>query len=580
MQAQDIFYVDPASGDNGNSGTEQYPWADLNPAEWTNGCTLKLKGALLISSPLTISYDITIEGINDDAALMGCSDDDFAAFSGTSDVMFQVSGGWTLTAKNITLKNWKRTGDGDGGMILNNGILNFDNVVISKAQCTASAKGGAIFSNGAFTLNNTEFNECIATQGGAVFINWWGGTNKGVFEGCKFIENSTDIGSTVDYPGGGAIWMQGTAINVSFDGCLFDSNKCTNANSKSNARGGAIKVQGFGGEFEFLTFTMKNSTAMNNESLTGGGFLVMEHNQPGTYDFNFINNVFYKNKASAGDEHANGQCMMFGGGNEGTGIEGSFVFINNTSLMNNDPNNTGYDQNSYFIEGFGNSFKYIMVNNLLVDRYVDENTTAGYGLVVSENPNYLSDDYTISNNILDGFGGWYETSWSDAFLCYFRDCNDGTNVESSMASVGLDDKLTTPATGVPYIELLSAGSLAVDKGLNSLIVGSDEMIPESDIRGVAIYNGTKDIGAYEYNDFGSGINNSLSSGAFAYPNPFTDYLFLPDDFASVKIYNVSGICCLSANDVQSIDVSLLPAGVYVLKAINKNGKTFVQTVLK
>lgn len=56
----------------------------------------------------------------------------------------------------------------------------------------------------------------------------------------------------------------------------------------------------------------------------------------------------------------------------------------------------------------------------------------------------------------------------------------------------------------------------------------------------------------------------------AYPNPVRDALYLSQEVDEIKIYSLLGQQVLSASNVQSVNVSGLPKGVYILSIVNKN----------
>jgi hypothetical protein len=59
--------------------------------------------------------------------------------------------------------------------------------------------------------------------------------------------------------------------------------------------------------------------------------------------------------------------------------------------------------------------------------------------------------------------------------------------------------LTVPANGgIPYLPITNHTGTAVDFGISSVIVGSTNIVPQTDITGQAIWGASKDAGAYEY----------------------------------------------------------------------------------
>ena len=85
----------------------------------------------------------------------------------------------------------------------------------------------------------------------------------------------------------------------------------------------------------------------------------------------------------------------------------------------------------------------------------------------------------------------------------------------------------------------------------------------SDITG---FTGTHQCGG------GTGIDETKDSPALAvYPNPVKDVLNIATDkpVHSIHVYNVYGSEVLRAADTNRIDVSHLPAGVYMVRADGK-----------
>jgi hypothetical protein len=84
--------------------------------------------------------------------------------------------------------------------------------------------------------------------------------------------------------------------------------------------------------------------------------------------------------------------------------------------------------------------------------------------------------------------------------------------KSDLAKLGLADAASTDKL-VPYLPIVDAQSILIDKGRESLVVNSVELIPAQDMLGMLV-NNKKDIGSFEYEGLATGIgklavNNSL-----------------------------------------------------------------------
>jgi len=79
----------------------------------------------------------------------------------------------------------------------------------------------------------------------------------------------------------------------------------------------------------------------------------------------------------------------------------------------------------------------------------------------------------------------------------------------------------------------------------------------------------------------AGISKSEQKNVQCFPNPFTDKIEIntKEEIISVELYDLSGKK-VAESDALSIDTSLTLPGIYVLKALAKNGEIYHQKVLK
>ena len=81
--------------------------------------------------------------------------------------LFRVSGGVTLTLRNIVLDAFNSAGE-VGGAILSNGTLVLENTTIQYSQTDADASGGAIYSTDQVIIRNSTLRKNSAGSGGAL----------------------------------------------------------------------------------------------------------------------------------------------------------------------------------------------------------------------------------------------------------------------------------------------------------------------------------------------------------------------------------------------------------------------------
>lgn len=79
----------------------------------------------------------------------------------------------------------------------------------------------------------------------------------------------------------------------------------------------------------------------------------------------------------------------------------------------------------------------------------------------------------------------------------------------------------------------------------------------------------------------AGVQEFVSNGTLVYPNPFDNTIFLSPNFRGiVTIYDAVGNSVFQSSGTQSIDVSHLSSGVYLVKMLNMEGITEVNRLIK
>jgi len=109
---------------------------------------------------------------------------------------------------------------------------------------------------------------------------------------------------------------------------------------------------------------------------------------------------------------------------------------------------------------------------------------------------------------------------------------------------------------------------------NDIVVATNKQNAEKRNWKVQYYSGNKDIatnGTYDCNGTTDIAEASAESTLTLYPNPVEDVLHITSDrpVRSIRIYNMYGTEVALANDVASISVSHLPAGVYTVSVDGK-----------
>jgi hypothetical protein len=574
LQAQTVYYVDGATGNDGNDGSQTSPWATLNPEVWApggNDCIIYIaSGESFLNNMTAIGANVQLIGTSkDEVALMGENDEDFWDDSRGdlpfTNGAFVVPEGASLTIKNITLKNQRRVSAWGGSIRVAWGAtLTLENVDVLNSIVNAGG-GGAIDSDGTLNLTNVLFKGCYAPD--CAVINFF--TNKdrgddgiirGVFEKVRFIENESR---------GCLVNMEASdKIDVSFNNCLFEKNKTGNWGTvlqfQSRTSG---MIEGM-----YIHAKISNTSFIENTGDNAGCIAVYtDPDKQREMDLYITNCLFLKNKIAG--YHS---TVFTVNGPQNDKITGNLVFANNTMVENGNLT-PGNESTTLAIQD--QPLTMVFVNNIAYSNIPGSLSVVmwneGFGTTIA------------SNNFFDTLGG------TDSQLEIFRDPSKNTiaggyilNENGELVYQNPNDVLklktepTYPASGgVPYLEL-QTGSIAIDAGLNSLSLSGEEIVPQQDIRGIGIYNNTKDAGTYEYNGLSSIANPLINKEIHAYPNPFKDVVYLKGEVAKAEIYDITGTRYISSGKVAEINASQLPSGIYLLRIITLDGKINVLKIKK
>jgi hypothetical protein len=603
LHAQNVFYVSP-TGDDTNPGTQAAPWSSPNATKWTDGCTVKISGEIYAFERADVkAKSVTLEGITSDAAIAALADDEFADKANISGFqLFNIgddTNAATLTIKNLTIKNVRRADlNASGGMIFVDilGTLNIENSVFKNFESTIQSFGGVVQCVGKIHAKNTTFDNNSCMYGGAVQIQESEEPVEGTFENCVFTNNKADIYLGADgislttYSQGGAVSMQAIKRgNFIFDKCYFKSNQ-----SKKNL-GGAMLLSLVNNVDINVSLKITNSTFNDNYTFKSGAAIAFKGNPAsGKLDFTIANCTFYKNTAGGLGTGIAVSTVDMGGPNSKPEVTGTHIFANNTFFRNTKDAQSAYS--ATFLYGQRGS-DLVLVNNV----FLEETWSGSQGITVepgiqgevgSKTPVFNYKSYTAKNNIFGRLGGSYVQDWPVALRTEVetklennnRVLSDSKNnlgwqvsPEEKAVILGLDTLLAK--TSVPYLPIINKDGLAVDFGTSSLLIGGTNIVPQTDVIGSGIYGAFRDAGAYEFSG-ATGIQTISQKSVYIYPTLFSNDLYLSENTASVKLYNISGVCCLTASNVSRVNSSGLASGLYIVKITDKAGKVFIEKAQK
>ena len=236
-----VFYVNASSGDDNNDGSS---WLLAKKSiknatkTVTNGGTVSIADGLYTgvnNTKITINKDITIKGQSRSGTII----------NGTNSAwIFKILRGHVVIG-NLTLANGYRSAtqhdensdeifDGDGGAIVNKGILTVED---SNLIGNTASDGGAIFNWGTLTVARSTFaGNAANVSGGAVYVL-----------GSSTIVDSTFTKNIATY--GGAIDKE---ADLTLKNCIFIKNM--------GYRGGAILNSADYGALDMLDNTFATSS--------------------------------------------------------------------------------------------------------------------------------------------------------------------------------------------------------------------------------------------------------------------------------------------------------------------------------
>ena len=91
---------------------------------------------------------------------------------------------------------------------------------------------------------------------------------------------------------------------------------------------------------------------------------------------------------------------------------------------------------------------------------------------------------------------------------------------------------------------------------------------------------TSNVARLHYNNTPLGVEHMKNTTIKFYPNPTYDYVYFLERLYDLTIYNLSMQKVQTLHNTSSINLSKLPAGIYILKGKNTNEEHFTIKVVK
>lgn len=429
---------------------------------------------------------------------------------------------------------------------------------------------GYLTSSNTLTIRDVTLRDANVTnlQGAAIYFSRTGNMSSNLTLERVIFENNT-ITSGAATSNGGAFFFNGNQLTVTDS--YFRNNKVSKVGTNTPS-GGAITLATLAAT-NGISATITNTTFEGNEAYAAGGALFFNNvgtrleSAPNSY-VNFTNCTFINNKAT--NTGSTGAALQLTSGATATFHVIDFNIVNCTFL--NNTSNAAASKNTVAVYGdkYANA---ILLNNIILPSssiisgfLIDANKTTGEKLKGSNNlvggtinttyitSSFFRADSVANNNLID---------WREDFFI----------------NSALTDNSTETVFAVPYLELTS-GSKAINFGVSSY--GDPNIVPSTDLRGVAVYGAAKDLGAFEFNSPPTATTTlSGNEQINLYPNPVQSILHLDaKEITKAEIFTLNGIKIQSVKNIQGgIDASGLTPGMYLIHVYTETGiftKSFVK----
>ena len=337
-----------------------------------------------------------------------------------------------------------------------------DATVLDAQYLYGSEFGLGSGANRLLTVDDTNPNNTIFVRiDGMTFRNGGSVAQGGaIYSSENLLLNNTSIYGSAATSEGGAIYNNGGYLYIERSE-IYNNSVTT---SSGDAKGGAIS--NISGKVRITESSIYGNSVNANDNGYGGA-IYTEDSGSGTAALTIISSAIYDNTAT-------GNTSSSGGGIYGTGS--NQVEITNSTFAHNTAANAG---GMYFAGG--GTYK---LTNITV-AYNDTTTTGQYA-VEFDGGNLYSINSLFLGNYSNGTQSKLDLNFTvDTTSSIFN------SVRNTNSSGYFDDTRITDHGGWSKTIALAAGSAAINGGTNS-------GVPNHDQRGYDT-NGTRDIGAYEYN---------------------------------------------------------------------------------
>ena len=493
-------------------------------------------------------------------------------------------GNISVACPNLVIKGANATTT----IINGSGITNANGRILKTASNYESTSNNLTLQDLTFTRAGYQTGVNHDAGGGAIYFRQTGTTavNNLTLNRVIFDDNKAGYASSSLPRNGGALYFNG--INLTINDCYFKNNKASvgTGTSLNTSSGGAIFIiPQTAREGAFVTIT--NTTFDGNEAGKNGGAVEVANftygsgmvksalvtpsaGAPNSYlkftNCTFINNKVRKNPVLGTDADAVTGTAIHASTETGTSFIYDFT-VANCTFANNIGGSTNaaggvatapYESKSTVDFDGTNWATAKFVNNI-----INTTATANCGSALMVNAATGGTKITGSNNIIESV----HANITDA--SFYTAGANGTNVAST-----LTNNSTASVFAVPYLEL-TTGSTAIDAGVNTF--GSPEIVPTLDVRGHAIENTTKDLGAFEYViPVATAVNSLSAANAFNVAQSGANFTVNGIADATYAVYSVNGSQVSTGVIKAGMFNMNANKGIYLLKVNEQVAKFFVR----
>ncbi len=546
--AQTNYYV-AKSGSNSNNGSVGTPWLTVQYglSQLSAGDTLNIKsgtyaGKINITSAGSSGQEITIRNYNNDnVVISGASLLDY-------EYLLKIENAAFINIKGIKFQDYQKL-DAIGIIIINSSNISIVNNEFSNIDYSSTAVGQTpnssqnsqpiiVFGRDASTsvsnlfISGNIIHDCETGWSECLSIN-------GNIDGFEIINNQIYNNTNIPIV---AIGHEGECSNPALDQARngIIKGNIIHHNPSAYAAAGGIYIDGG------KSIIVENNISYNNDY---GIEVGCENNgnapnDPSASNIIVRNNLIYNNKISG---------IALGGFNYPTTGKVESIAITNNTLFNNDTKNS-----------YSGELLITYVENSIVENNIIYANNADKVLMVSDkqNPTLLF-NYNLfyensgSSNIVIEING---VEYNDFSLYQAASSHDANSVFSNPLFIN---------EAIPNPDLhLTSSSPAIDIGNPLFVSGVGEHDMDNENR---VYNAIVDCGADEYS-LPIVLPNMKQTKVLAYPNPTNEFLNIEGiSFFRYEIYSLNGQFIDFKTNKNSIDLSKLSRGVYIVKLFDKKG---------